>query len=290
MTEPNLNEKYQRLQEILRGYGSVCVAFSSGVDSTFLLQAAHDALGDQVLAITTTAPWFPLRESHETRIFCDERGIRHLIVSIDEHQIPQIRDNPPDRCYHCKKALFRNMQKIAAEHGIDVIAEGSNTDDDIDYRPGHIAIRELGVASPLREAGLSKAEIREMSREMGLPTWNKPSFACLASRFPYGETINDVKLRMVELAEDFLLEQGFTQMRVRIHESISGDMVGRIELPEEDIPRMMAAGLRDRVRAELETIGFDYVSLNLAGFQTGSMNRTLNAETLQQGQREECTE
>ena len=298
-----LDQKYRRLQDILRGYGSVAVAFSSGVDSTFLLQAAHEALGERVLAITTTAPWFPQRESEETKAFCAARGIRHLVVSAiepgdedesdrrdddgsdceDNWGIPQFRENPPDRCYHCKKALFQNMKSIAARHGIAVIAEGSNTDDDGDYRPGHRAIRELGIRSPLREADLSKDDIRQLSRQMGLPTWDKPSFACLASRFPYGELITGEKLQMVEQAEEYLLVSGFTQMRVRIHETTSGDLIGRIELPEEDISRLLAADLRTRVREKLQALGFTYISLDLAGFQTGSMNRTLGDEVLRQG-------
>lgn len=283
MISDELQKKYELLQEILRGYGSVCVAYSSGVDSTFLLKAAKEVLGENVLAVTTTAPYFPGRESEETRVFCEAEGIRHIVCAFDGLAIPEFRTNPPDRCYHCKKALFQNMKEIAERHGTEVLAEGSNTDDDGDYRPGHIAIRELGIRSPLRKAGLSKDDIRQLSKELGLPTWDKPSFACLASRFPYGEEISEKKLRMVEQAEDYLLSCGFRQMRVRIHEGTAGDLVGRIELPEEDIERMMSAELRAQVREHLRLIGFGYVSLDLAGFQTGSMNRGLSEETLQQG-------
>lgn len=284
MTLPkHLNQKYETLQRILREYGSGAVAFSGGVDSTFLLHAASQALGDRVIAITTTAPFFPMRESKETKEFCDSRGIRQIVCAFDGLEIEGFADNPPNRCYFCKKTLFSNMRRVAGEQGMDVIMEGSNTDDDGDYRPGHIAIRELGVRSPLREAGLSKDDIRQLSEAMGLPTWNKPSFACLASRFPYGQTITREKLRMVEQAEEFLLAGGFTQMRVRIHESVGGDLIARIELPEEDIPKMAEGELRKKIRRRLHELGFAYVSLDLAGFVTGSMNRTLDEETLQQG-------
>lgn len=269
----SLKQKYEHLQEILRDMGSVCVAFSGGVDSTFLLKAASETLGDKVLAVTTAAPYFPMRESEETKEFCRREGIRQEVCHFDGLAIEGFRENPEDRCYLCKKALFQNMMEIASRNGFEVIAEGSNTDDDNDYRPGHRAIRELGVRSPLREAGLSKQDIRELSREMDLPTWNKPSFACLASRFPYGEEISEKKLAMVEQAEDFLLSCGFSQMRVRIHEGTAGDLVARIELPEEDIPAMLDPEMRRRVRARLEEVGFAYVSLNLEGFATGSMNR-----------------
>ena len=274
-TDGELRAKYQKLQEILKECGRVAVAFSSGVDSSFLLQAAKETLGDNVLAVTAQSCWFPQREFDETEEFCQARGIRRCVVSFDGVELPAFANNPPDRCYHCKKALFQRMISVAAEQGFPVIAEGSNTDDDSDYRPGHRAVKELGIRSPLREAGLSKGDIRELSRQMQLRTWSKPSFACLASRFPYGESITREKLAMVEQAEDFLLAEGFTQMRVRIHESVNGDLMGRIELLQEDIPRMLEDELRRRVHARLEELGFTYVSLDLAGFRSGSMNRTL---------------
>ena len=282
-----LNRKYQRLKEILKGYGSCAVAFSSGVDSTFLLQAAREALGENVAAVTTTAPWFPVRESDETKAFCESRGIRHILVSMDDSGIPQFKENPPDRCYHCKKALFQNMRSIAEELGCAVVAEGSNTDDDGDYRPGHLAIRELGIRSPLREADLSKDDIRTLSKQMGLQTWSKPSFACLASRFPYGEIITKEKLGMVEQAEDYLLSLGYTQMRVRIHETVSGDLMGRIELPEEDIASALDPLRRMQIRQKLKDLGFNYIALDLAAYRTGRLNQTLDAAVLQKGRTRE---
>ena len=177
--------------------------------------------------------------------------------------------------------------QIAAAEGAYVLMEGSNTDDDGDYRPGHRAIRELGIRSPLREAGLSKEEIRTLSKEMGLPTWSKPSFACLASRFPYGEQISAQKLAMVEQAEDYLLSLGFSQMRVRIHETVSGDLIGRIELLQEDIPRVAGGAMRSRIGEYLQKLGFSYVALDLAGFQSGRLNQALDPEVLSGGARKQ---
>lgn len=266
-----LHEKYGRLKDLLRGFGGVAVAFSGGVDSTFLLKAAREALGDRVLAVTAQSCFFPRRELNEANDFCAREHIRHEICVCDELNVPGLRENPRNRCYLCKRALFEKMIALAASCGFGCVAEGSNMDDMGDYRPGLQAVAELGVKSPLRDAGLYKAEIRVLSKELGLPTWNKPSFACLASRFVYGEPLSEEKLNMVERAEQLLLELGLTQMRVRVH----GD-VARIEALPEQFALVMQN--RERLAAEFKKIGFGYAALDLQGYRTGSMNETLGTK------------
>jgi len=266
-----LDEKYDALKEYFRGLGSVAVAFSSGVDSTFLLYAAHEALGDKVIAVTAAACWVPARELSEAKEFCSRLGVKHFIVSVDESEIDGFVDNPPERCYLCKKEIFSRLLKLAEEQEIDYVAEGSNLDDNGDYRPGLRAIAELKVKSPLREVGFTKAEIRELSRKHGLPTASKPSFACLASRFAYGETITKEKLKMVENAEQLLMDEGFAQFRVRIH----GDDLARIELLPEEISRMLDEDIRLRIYDKLKSFGFTYISLDLRGYRMGSMNEKI---------------
>ena len=264
--------KLERLRTQLREIGSAAVAFSSGVDSTFLLRVAHEELGENVVAVTARSHSFPKRELDEAAAFCAREGVRHEIIDSEELDIPGFVANPPDRCYHCKKALFGKLIAFAQANGLAAVLEGSNMDDDGDYRPGRRAIMELGVASPLHDAGLTKAEIRVLSKRMGLPTADKPSFACLASRFPYGERITAGGLERVERAEQWLMDAGLglAQLRVRSH----GDMA-RIEVPPADIPRL--ATRAEEIAAALKSFGFTYVALDLQGYRTGSLNETLPA-------------
>ena len=262
--------KLEWLRERLRVIGGAVVAFSSGVDSTFLLHVAHEELGGRVIAATIRSHTFPKRELDEATAFCREEGVRHVVIDSEELDIPGFAENSPDRCYHCKRELFGKLLAFARENGLAAVLEGSNIDDDGDYRPGRRAIRELGIISPLHEAGLTKTEIRALSREMGLPTSDKPSFACLASRFPYGERITVLGLERVEKAEQWLLDAGLglTQLRVRSH----GDLA-RIEVPPADIPRLAARAAE--IAAAFKDLGFAYVSLDLLGYRTGSMNEVL---------------
>lgn len=266
----DLNSKYWALQEYLRGLKSVAIAFSGGVDSTFLLKVAHDVLGDRAIAVTASSCSFPERELREAKNYCCENGITHIVCKSEELDIEGFRRNPKNRCYLCKHELFEKIWKIAREHGCAAVAEGSNMDDNGDYRPGLIAVKELGVKSPLREAKLYKSEIRELSRMLELPTWNKQSFACLSSRFVYGEMISEEKLGMVDRAEQLLLDLGFHQVRVRIHGTIA-----RIEILPEEFGRLLQDKTCGNIHQTLKNLGFSYVTLDLGGYRTGSMNETL---------------
>lgn len=274
-----LLDKYGSLKSYLKELKSTAVAFSGGVDSTFLLLAASEALGDQAMAVTAASASFPERELGEALAYCTRHHIRHVIVKSEELEIEGFSRNPKNRCYLCKRELFEKIRKIAEENGIMTVSEGSNLDDNGDYRPGLMAVKELGIKSPLRTIGFTKQEIRILSKYLGLPTWNKQSFACLSSRFPYGETIDAQKLAMVDKAEQLLLDLGFHQLRVRIHQG----KIARIELLKEEFPRFMAKDIRERVDKELKKIGFTYVTLDLSGYRTGSMNETLSPKELEDG-------
>lgn len=264
------HEKFEALKVALRSLGSAAVAFSGGVDSSFLLKVARDVLGDQAIAVTAAPPFVPPRELEAAAAFCRGEGIRQIILSAEALELSHARENPPDRCYHCKRELFGAILRCAREQGLAAVIEGSNRDDTGDYRPGMRTLRELGIRSPLLEQGLGKEEIRLLSRELGLPTWDKPSLACLASRFAYGETITDEGLARVDRAEQFLFGLGFRQLRVRVH----GDLA-RIEVLPEDFERLMVAETRSLVFEYLKECGFRYVTLDLRGYRTGSMNEVL---------------
>ena len=268
-----MSDKQEELEKLLESYKRVAVAFSSGVDSTYLLKMAQKVLGENVIAVTASSCSFPKRELEEAKTFCRENGIRHIVVESEELDIDGFRQNPKNRCYLCKHELFEKIRSIAKENGIETVVEASNTDDDGDYRPGLVAVKELGIDSPLRRVGLSKKEIREYSKELGLPTWNKQSFACLSSRFVYGETISEEKLAMVDQAEQLLLDMGFHQLRVRIH-----DKLARIEVQPSEFEKIMQEENRTKIFHKLKQYGFTYVTLDLQGYRTGSMNETLSAE------------
>ena len=263
-------QKREKLKDYLRELGSVVIAFSSGVDSTFLLKTAHDVLGDKAIAVTARSCSFPKRELDEAAAFCEKEGITHVICESEELDIDGFSQNPPNRCYLCKRELFTKIWAIANEYGINHVAEASNTDDDGDYRPGLNAVKELGVKSPLRCSELSKQEIRQLSKEMGLPTWYKQSFACLSSRFPYGEEISVARLTMIDKAEQFLLDMGFRQVRVRYHGNLA-----RIETDADGFDLMTSRNNREEIHAAFKRIGFTYIALDLLGYRTGSMNETL---------------
>lgn len=265
-----LQMKLDKLKKYIADLGSLAVGFSGGVDSSLLLAVAHEVLGERLIAVTGADASVPEREVNEAIAFCKERGIRHIICKVDPLKEEGYRHNGPDRCYFCKHGIFTEVKKIADENGIEYMAEGSNMDDIGDYRPGLRAAAELSVKSPLREAELTKSEIRLISKAMGLPTWSKPAYACLASRFVYGEEITEEKLHMIDTAEQFLIEHGFFEERVRMHGNLA-----RIEVPPTDIPKLAAEEIREKIYDKFREIGFLFVTLDLKGYRLGSMNATL---------------
>lgn len=265
----SLEEKRAVLMEALRGYGRAAVAFSGGVDSSFLCAAAREALGEGALALTVVSPMLARSELEDARKLAAMIGIRHILV--EEPDIdPEVAANPPVRCYLCKKREFGAMARAAAGEGVSILLDGTNVDDEGDYRPGMRALAELKIESPLRKAGLRKEEIRELSRRLGLPTWDKPAFACLASRLPYGERIEPALLSRIDGAEDALKARGLRQVRVRSH----GD-IARIEIAREERSKLFDGAVLDSVSAELKALGFRYVCLELEGYSMGSLNRRL---------------
>ena len=267
-----LDGKYDELKRIILRSGRAAVAFSGGVDSTLLCRIARDVLGDDAIAVTVVSPMLPKSELEAAHSFTASIGLKHILIEetvIDE----EVAENPPDRCYRCKRIEFGAVIRAAMEHGIDIVFDGSNVDDLADYRPGSKALEELGVKSPLREAGLTKADIRELSRRLALPTADKPAFACLASRIPYGERITAEKLRRVDRAEEFLRSKGFIQVRVRSH----GD-IARIEAAPEERAAFFDLQLMDEISRELISYGFLYVCMELAGYRMGSLNKAIGKE------------
>lgn len=264
-----ITKKLNDLKKIISEYNSAAIAFSGGVDSTFLARAAKEVLGDNILLVTAASSTYPFEELEESKKLAARLGLEQLIIVSEEIEIPGFSENTPDRCYYCKSELFMKINKIAGKRNLEAVFDGTNVDDLGDYRPGRKAIEELGIRSPICEAGLTKKEIRKISLDYGLPTANKPAFACLASRFPYGEDITKEKLKRVEKCESEIRKLGFGQFRVRSHEDLA-----RIELSTEEMPR----GWEKRVELDkiCKNAGFTYSSIDLRGYRTGAMNETIH--------------
>jgi uncharacterized protein len=274
MLPQDLSKKYEKLQELLQEMGSVAIGYSGGVDSTLLLKVATDVLGSSALAMIGRSETYPTREFEEALELAGKIGARYVVVTTEETDVLKFRENPPDRCYYCKTELFGKLGEIAAREGIAWIADGTITDDLGDFRPGMRARNEKDVRSPLLEAGLSKADVRQISKHIGLPTWDKPAFACLSSRFPYGMAVTKENLSKVDAAETFLRNMGFRFLRVRFHD----ERTARIEVGMEEISRLVEDRVREQVVRKLKELGFMYVTLDLQGYRSGSMNDALPEE------------
>jgi len=273
--EDVLQKKYDHLNKIVSATGKVAVAFSGGVDSTFLFKVCVLLLGDNALAVTARSSTYPIRELEQSKELSRQIGGKQIVIESEELDVPGFSDNPPNRCFLCKSELFSKVISIAKEHGIESVFDGTNADDTGDFRPGRIAARKFRIRSPLEEAGLTKQDIRELSRTLGLSTWDKPAFACLSSRFPYHKKISRPALLKVEKAEDVLWNLGFREFRVRHH-----DTIARIELGLKEMKRCRMDDVRKKIVAEFKSIGYAYVTLDLEGYRTGSMNETLSLEQM----------
>ncbi len=276
----NIDRKYDRLRDILSGLGSVAIGFSGGIDSTLLIRVATEVLQDRALAVIGRSETYPSREFEEAVRMAEEFGTRFRVVRTEETDDLKFRENPPNRCYFCKTELFGKLHQIAREEGIRWIADGTIVDDLGDFRPGMKAKSEQEIRSPLLEAGFTKQDVRELAQLLGIPTWDKPSFACLASRFPYGLGITKENLMNVDAAETLMRDLGFRFFRVRHHD----DRTARLEIGPQEFEKLFENGTRETIVAELKKLGYVYVTLDLQGYRTGSMN-----EVLTQKQRDSST-
>jgi uncharacterized protein len=278
-TDPLRNAQRGKLIETLRGYGRVAVAYSGGIDSTVVVQAAFEALGDAAISVTAVSESLAAGELEEAEQLAQKIGIRHRVIRTEEFADPNYRRNDSDRCYFCKSELYGRLSSMLSELSVEVIASGANTDDMGDYRPGLRAASEHGVRHPLQECGLSKADVRALARGWGLPTWDKPATPCLSSRVAYGEDPTPERVRMIDQAEQWLRQRGLRVLRVRYHK---GDLA-RIEVPLDDLPRFVEIQLRGELLAAFRALGFKFVTLDLEGFRSGSMNSVIPIESLLRG-------